>query len=449
MSKKVAGSEGRYDPTNDKEGLANKIQSAINVAIEHEAYLESVQPETVDSSDSDDDLDSSSPIFDEVYDTSGNQGVITLTNFTSIEFSALYDLIAEHVTVNWNVGRGRKSTYEGKDVFMLALSVVKMGGKWDEMALPWKLKPATFQAMIMKFIEAVNHKLYAVTVKCLQDDDGWMARNIEDGHVFKNYPSALYATDVRFQMANRPTGNHQESKVYFSKKHGLYGYKEEASVMASGMCVHLSRHYKGSCHDLSIFKDQYHFHSDFTLKKDEDKDLPDDDSNQDHWAILMDKGYQGSAEFCRSIIPTKKPIKSSLSAAEKLRNKNVSSDRIIVENYFGRKVSLWGLMARKYRWDEGKYDLFASFCTSLTNFHIHLHPLRGATDTDDFKAYVGYKQRMKDIAEDISATRARTQKRYNSKRKARLQQKYHSATASPKRRKSTDEASCDSDHLID
>ena len=70
-------------------------------------------------------------------------------------------------SLNWNVGRGRKSTYEGKDVFMLALSVVKMGGKWDEMALPWKLKPATFQAMIMKFIEAVNHKLYAVIFKML------------------------------------------------------------------------------------------------------------------------------------------------------------------------------------------------------------------------------------------------------------------------------------------
>lgn len=125
MSTRVAGSEERYDSTTDKEDLQTKIQLTSNVAIEHEAYLESVQPENINSSDSEDDLDSSSPIYDEIYDTSDNQGVITFANFTSLEFSALYDLIAEHITVNWNVDRGRQSTVEGKAIFMFALSVIK------------------------------------------------------------------------------------------------------------------------------------------------------------------------------------------------------------------------------------------------------------------------------------------------------------------------------------
>ena len=158
MSNKSVATLGQDQPKSGLNDLKSKINSAINVAIEHEAYLESVKTDNVDSSDSDDDLDSSSPIFDEVYETSGNQGVITLTNFTSLEFFALYDLISEHVAMNWNVGRGRKSVFEGKDVFMLAISVVKMGGKWDEMALPWKVKPASFQAMITKFINVVNDK---------------------------------------------------------------------------------------------------------------------------------------------------------------------------------------------------------------------------------------------------------------------------------------------------
>ena len=34
MSKTVAGSEGCYDPTTDKEDLQTKIQLTINVAIE-------------------------------------------------------------------------------------------------------------------------------------------------------------------------------------------------------------------------------------------------------------------------------------------------------------------------------------------------------------------------------------------------------------------------------
>ena len=108
MSNRFVATAGQHEPKSGMKDLKSIIHSAINVAIEHEAYLESVQPELVDSSDSEDELDFSSSIFDEVYDTSGNQGVITLTNFTSLEFSALYDLISEHVTTNWNVGRGRK-----------------------------------------------------------------------------------------------------------------------------------------------------------------------------------------------------------------------------------------------------------------------------------------------------------------------------------------------------
>ena len=274
-----------------------------------------------------------------------------------------------------------------------------------------------------------------------------MEENIEEGNVFKYYPCALYATNVRFQMANLPTGNHQESKMYFSKKHGLHGYKEEASMMANGKCIHLSNHYKGSCHDLTIFKDQYHHYEKLTLKKDNDKQIPAD-KNQDNWAILMDKGYQGAGEFCRSIIPTKKPRNASHSVAKKQENVNIASDRIIVENYFGRKVSLWGLMTRKYRWNEGQFDVFSAFCTALTNYHIHLHPLRSGKETTDFKAYQSYKQRMKDIAEDTNAKRARVQKRYNSKRKARLQQKYHTVSDSPKKMRIHDDVSTLSDDLL-
>ena len=37
--------------------------------------------------------------------------------------------------------------------------------------------------------------------------------------------------------------------------------------MDNEMCVHLSPHYKGSCYDLSIIKDQFQLHDNFTLKK--------------------------------------------------------------------------------------------------------------------------------------------------------------------------------------
>ena len=37
---------------------------------------------------------------------------------------------------------------------------------------------------------------------------------------------------------------------------------------------------------------------------------------------------------------------------------------------------LFGVMRRKYGWSRDKLDDIADICSSLTNFHIYLHPLR-------------------------------------------------------------------------
>ena len=115
-----------------------------------------------------------------------------------------------------------------------------------------------------------------------------------------------------------------------------------------------------------------------------------DEENQQHWTILADKGYQGSVVFCRIIHPINKRANSNLTNEQKQINRNITSDRIIVENYFERKVALWGLMAHKYRWNEGDYDIFSEFCTALTNLHIHKHPLRAHNDSVDRQSYLRY-----------------------------------------------------------
>lgn len=42
-----------------------------------------------------------------------------------------------------------------------------------------------------------------------------------DDTLFENFPDALEAIDVTFQHSNRPSGNLQEGKFYFSGKHHL------------------------------------------------------------------------------------------------------------------------------------------------------------------------------------------------------------------------------------
>lgn len=53
------------------------------------------------------------------------------------------------------------------------------------------------------------------------------------------------------QQGNR---NMQEVKRYFSRKHKLYGYKIEASILPNGLCTGLTPHYPGSTSDLEFFQ---------------------------------------------------------------------------------------------------------------------------------------------------------------------------------------------------
>lgn len=70
---------------------------------------------------------------------------------------------------------------------------------------------------------------------------------------FKHFPFSRYATVVTFQEYNRPNGNLQEVKKYFSGKHKLYGYKLEVFVLPNGLAIGCSTHYPGSVAEVDSF----------------------------------------------------------------------------------------------------------------------------------------------------------------------------------------------------
>lgn len=80
-----------------------------------------------------------------------------------------------------------------------------------------------------------------------------MTKLIEKRTFFKNYREDLFATDVTFQKCNRPTGIKGETKVYYSRKHHLYGYKTKISVLPNGLVIRISTCYSGSVSDIEIF----------------------------------------------------------------------------------------------------------------------------------------------------------------------------------------------------
>lgn len=393
-----------------------------------ELILERSSATRNDNAEQDDDREC--PIFDQFYDEDGNEGLLKLTNFTAVELRHLYAKIQAHVSACWNVGRGRKSTFKPMDVFFMSLAVLKHGGSWDVLAKVFEMKTPTFERLICGFIKAVSKELVelfvspvsrAYSMECLQ----------EHKTTFKNFPCAIEAIDVTFQQSNRPSGNMQEGKRYFSGKHKLYGYKMEVCVRPNGLASAFSQHYPGSVSDITIMSQRIEEHKFRTEKVSEDKELTDDEdedsadegTTQTHWAILADKGYQGAHEMMRCITPYKKPRQGDLTVHQERYNKKLSSDRIIVENFFGRMQSLWGIMGTKYRWSESLYDTIAAMCVALTNVHVDKLPLR-SLDGDWLNRYLN---NLSFIGNEKKRKRAEDQAMYRERRNNRLRIGFRSA----------------------
>ena len=410
-----------------KSSAISIAKSMLALASEREVQLETELPkfteDMLESSD-EDDQDMEAPILESIYMAEGNQGLMTMTNFSSEEFDALWNQLRDHVLCNWNIGRGRKSKFSPKDVLLMLLSVLKRGEAWDVMAMSFGISPPSFEKLIMVFLNVVSEFCYENFVEGVQEK--WnMTRLSEKNRLFRNKPWALYATDVRFQQSNRPSGNHAESKAWFSGKHKLYGLKTEVSVLPIGFAIDCTNMYKGSVSDKAIMQEGYEKHRYFTKKNPAEKALDDQGEFLEHypdqWAILVDKGYQGCLEGLRVIHPKRKPKGGYLTKEEKKANVEISSDRITVENFFGRLCQLWGLMSKKYRWNLRSYDQFSRFAVSMTNFHISKHPLR----KEDSHFHARVKARMKEIAETSVKKRQMTQRAYREKRKRRMSQKMY------------------------
>jgi len=334
--------------------------------------------------DSDNDGDAECPFFESFYAEGGNQSIKTMCNLTAPEFRLLYNKMHDEIVENWNTGRGRRSPFKAMDVFFMLLTTMKHGGSWDVLGKMFNIKTSTFERTVVKFLSMISPHMYETFVKGVPTK--YTLRKLHsDGTMFKTFNFAIDAVDVTFQQANRPTGNHSESKVYYSGKHHLYGYKLEVCVRPNGLASDVSRHYPGSVADISIMSDRVSIHRARLQKTGSDTTIEDEADQSDvypnEWAVLADKGYQGSHEMIRSITH-----------------------------------SLWKIMARKYVWGEKLYDGIANLCVALTNFHIENLPLR----TMDGSWYNRYVNRLISMGEDGLRSRAVKQQEYRARRRRRL-----------------------------
>ncbi|RQM30116.1 hypothetical protein B5M09_007608 [Aphanomyces astaci] len=230
----------------------------------------------------------------------------------------------------------------------------------------------------------------------------------------------MYADDVTFQQTNAPAGSFAEKKPYFSKKHGHYGFKVEVRVLPSGHAINVTSAAPESIADIAICESNIDFHVEKLEKTSHDESMLDADplvtEYPTAWALLADKGYQGLHRRVRAITPAKNPAGSMLSHAELVRNDKIASDRVIMENCFGRLKTLWSIASDKYAWKRENYDMFFQACVALTNVHIKCLPLR----EDDEHDHNRYVNRLLALGERTKDKRTNSATKSRDRRKQRL-----------------------------
>ena len=159
----------------------------------------------------------------------------------------------------------------------------------------------------------------------------------------------------------------------------MYGYKPQVSALPNGIPLAGSYHDLGSMSDLNMFRSMAHFHRRAT-KNEHESLTPDHGPLRTlcpiNLAILTDKGYKGAADILRVLSPMKKPTHGRLFVDDERSTAELSSDRVVVENFFGRQSSLWAIIGSKFTWSESCYDSIFQFSVALTNLHIGWHALR-------------------------------------------------------------------------
>ncbi|KAH9105473.1 hypothetical protein LEN26_014757 [Aphanomyces euteiches] len=342
-------------------------------------------------------IDGDSPIFDDFFNFGGDNSITTLINFTSHEFNNLWRVLMPQLAAAWTLGRGRKPSMLPKDVLFATLLVLKHFDSWDKHGIDLSILSSTLEKTVYKVIDISGDVLYEHFVKPVD-----MTSQNQNGVTFSNYPYALYATDVKFQPAYKPAGRFEEQKEYFSGKRKLYGYKIEVSVAPPGIAVLSTQHYPGSKADVSIFHDNIDQHYLHLSKSENEKSQADYGKlgveYPDHWALLVDMGYQDAA-------------RNQIS-----RNSRISSDRVLVENYFGRMCKLWNAMYVTFKWAGNRYDSIARICIALTNCHCGLMPLREAGG-HEYKTVLAKYQAM---GAAQATKKQEVQRRYRMRRDARL-----------------------------
>ncbi|RHY21291.1 hypothetical protein DYB32_009855 [Aphanomyces invadans] len=188
----------------------------------------------------------------------------------------------------------------------MTLTSLKHCGSWDVVSALFDDTAASISKRVNSSLKTPHPCLVARYIDAVADK--YTMEHL-DAHKrrFQHFPCAMYAVDVTFQKTNTPAGSFAEVKRFFSKKHGQYGVKVEASVLPNGLAINFTNAVPGSMTDIAIAQSNHEIHQNKLCKLPVELEMADQgplcNEYPASWALLADKGYQGLHRNLRVITP--------------------------------------------------------------------------------------------------------------------------------------------------
>jgi hypothetical protein len=176
--------------------------------------------------------------------------------------------------------------------------------------------------------------------------------------VHSELPGCGLVVDATVHNRGRPCIPFEDAKQYFSGKHRIYCLKSQVITNRDGVAVHVVAGVHGSMHDFRLFCENLPAVEQLVAMH------PGEPT-----AIMADMGDTNSRTL-RLVTPHRQPPQGRLSHQEIRENREIASNRVIVENFFGRLQGKFHLMVRRWSQRESLYPTFFRICCALTNFDL-------------------------------------------------------------------------------
>ena len=145
----------------------------------------------------------------------------------------------------------------------------------------------------------------------------------------------------------------KKQKKYYSGKQKYHTIKSQVLANQKSAEIICTAFSNGKTHDFSLFKKSQ-------LGMNQNLEL------------LGDKGYQGIKKIhTNSRTPLKKPKNKELSQAEKVFNRQLAKDRIIIENIH-RSLNIFRILSSRYRNRRRRFGLRFNLIAGIYNYELSL-----------------------------------------------------------------------------